>query len=159
MQPHTKYKTMPTQTVYDLMYEYRLLCAMDALGIKLDPGAKARLHGLERMLEGEGVPVEGSTSGRRSMPRLELRAKVRVSTPHGIVDARLRNLSGGGCSLTADAVVTFGDEILVSITSSDGRFDYVFPARVMWADRGLVGARFSGMPTRVVALGSTNRAA
>jgi hypothetical protein len=49
---------MPTQTVYDLMYEYRLLCAMDALGIKLDPGATARLHGLARMLEGEGVPVE-----------------------------------------------------------------------------------------------------
>lgn len=143
----------PTRSVYELMYEYRLLCAMDALGIKLDPGANARLFGLARMLEGEGLAGEGDADGRgrRAMPRLALRAKVRVSTPHGIADASLKNLSGGGCAIATSALGTRGDEILVSITSTDGRYDYVFPARVVWAGEGRLGARFSGMPTRVLA--------
>ena len=37
---------MALQNVYALLYEYRLLLAMHALGIKLDPGSQARLGGL-----------------------------------------------------------------------------------------------------------------
>jgi Tfp pilus assembly protein PilZ len=134
---------------------------MDALGIKLDPGAAARLSGLARMLEGEGVPVEGEGEGhpRRAMPRLELRAHARVSTSKGLFEGRLRNLSAGGCAIAAEASASVGEEILVSITSPDGRFDYVFPGRVMWATRGQIGMRFSGMPTRVVSSQASHRAA
>ena len=75
---------MALQNVYALLYEYRLLVAMNALGIKLDPGAQTRLLGLGRLLEGEGVPEQPSAdaAGRRAMTRLPLRVLVRVSTAH-----------------------------------------------------------------------------
>ena len=142
---------MALQNVYALLYEYRLLVAMNALGIKLDPGAQTRLLGLGRLLEGEGVPERPSfdAAGRRAMTRLPLRVLVRVSTAHGMADARLENLSGGGCSLVSPALSSCGDELLVSITAPDTDSEYVFPARVVWASDGRIGARFSGMPTRV----------
>lgn len=142
---------MALQNVYALLYEYRLLVAMHALGIKLDPGSQARLGGLGRLLEGARVPEQASADagGRRAMTRLPLHVRVRVSTAHGMADARLENLSGGGCSLASPALSSCGDEILVSITAPDTDAEYVFPARVVWARDGRMGARFSGMPTRV----------
>lgn len=132
--------------VLRLVYDYRLLLSMQAeFNLPLDGEQRARLDALWSMLEGE----DGRAS-RRVMVRFPYPARVSFSWPGGLSTADIVDLSGGGIALHAPVEVAEGTRVIVRVQAFDGAGEYVFPTRVVWAERGepaKIGLAFDGAPS------------
>jgi len=137
----------------DIIHDYQLLEARAGMGAPLYEEEEAARSGLLALLGGEAR----EDLGRRGLPRVLAPMSARFSQSRGFGVGHVRDLSGGGLSLTTTTPPSVGADLLVYLDDLDRGLRYVFPARVRWVHpappasgaRATLGASFSGMPSRV----------
>ena len=81
--------------------------------------------------------VNSSVSGKRSAKRARVLLAAKLDTPHGEMDARLRDLSSKGALVECNnRALTVGTEVVFKRGST------IVPARVAWVGGGRVGLEF-----------------
>ena len=135
-----------TTDVLELVYEYRLLLAMQQeLAITLDEGDRARLHSLWSMLEGKA----SERNGHRVMVRFPFPTRVRFTWQAGIGGGEIVNLSGGGVAVKATHSVDPNTPVILRVDALEGGAEFIFPCRVVWSRTGketTMGLAFDGAP-------------
>jgi len=77
-----------------------------------------------------------AAEGKRTAKRARVLLAARLQTPHGEVDARLRDLSSRGALVECNDVPPVGTEVVFA------RGKMVVPARIAWAGTNRVGLEF-----------------
>ena len=132
------------QTLLDAVYEYqRLLHRRKALGIALDPEDSARISALRRLLAGQAEGRPSTSPGQR----LEEPLPVHLTVPGGFRAGQLRSVSAGGMALVV-RVPRGVRRTVVQVSDASSGSEYVFPGRVVWSNRTVVGVSFDGPPSR-----------
>jgi hypothetical protein len=136
------------KTYLDIIHDFQLLEARARMGVPLYEEEEAERSGLWALLQGDS----SDPSGRRLLPRVLAPMQARFSQSRGFGSGRLRDLSGGGLSISTSRPPELDAELLVYLDDAVRGLRYVFPVRVIWrvtGPKGALGARFSGMPSRV----------
>ena len=81
--------------------------------------------------------MDGQATGQRRAKRARVLLACRLETPHGDIDARLRDLSQRGALVECREVPPVGAELVFS------RNTISVPARVAWAAANRVGLEFA----------------
>ena len=77
-----------------------------------------------------------AAEGKRTAKRARVLLAAKLQTPHGEVDARLRDLSSRGALVECHEALTVGTEVVFA------RGKIVVPARVAWTATNRVGLEF-----------------
>lgn len=144
----SRYETI-MKNLFEMIYEYQLLRGkQDRLDVPLDEEERARLSALSRLLTGE------PSSGRRTMPRAPVPARVVFTMPGGFESGEIKNISGSGLAIATAHPPAQGTRLVVRV--EDGGVEYLFPCRVVWrrvASNLGMGAVFDGVPSRASMFG------
>lgn len=141
---------------FEMVYEYQLLLAKEAkLAIPLDDEERTRLFGLERLLSGDAP----TRDPRRIMPRVASPLSVQFTLAGGFGAGQVLNASGGGLAFATSVLAPLGARTIVRLGLAASGLEYVFPCRVVWAQRephSALGVAFDGVPSRTLLLAGTS---
>jgi hypothetical protein len=84
--------------------------------------------------------------------RHDIRGPVQFTTPHGFGVGHVRDLGGGGLTVTTRKPLTPGQRTVVRLADPTGGREFVFPCKVIWSRLGsdpAMGLAFDGVPMRM----------
>ncbi|MDH5490997.1 MAG: PilZ domain-containing protein, partial [Myxococcales bacterium] len=85
---------------------------------------------------------------RREMPRSTKPFPISFLRADGFCFGLVADISGVGMKVRTPRPAEVGAEVLVHFPEIESGLEYVFPARVVWAQERSMGLRFSGVPIR-----------
>ncbi len=132
------------RSLLQLLYDYRLLLALQDAGVPLDDEEAHRFRSAQLLLRGEGLR---RAADRRAFPRLPYPRPAHLTCSGQFLLCRLADVSGGGVRLRCLDPRPVGEELLVHLADTATALEYTFPACVVWAKDTEMGLRFEGVPT------------
>ncbi len=132
------------RSLLQLLYDYRLLLALQEAGVPLDDEEAHRFRSAQLLLRGEGPRPAAE---RRAFPRLPFPLAAQLTCSGRFLLCRLLDVGGGGLRMRCLDPLPRGEDVLVHLTDATGPLEYTFPARVVWSKGHEMGLRFEGVPT------------
>lgn len=133
------------ESVFESVFEYQSLVARGPReGDVLTDDERSRAAGLRRLLAGE--LMEGRE--RRLSLRMETEAEVVFTVAGGFARGVVRDVSGSGMAILSAARLPLGARLLAAVRHADADADFLFPCRVVWRSREVLGVAFDGVPRR-----------
>ena len=127
----------------DTVYEYQLLRAKERMDIELGVEEKVRTRVLRQCLRGNFI-----NGRKRHCNRFDEPPTVYFTVAGGFGEGRLHDICGSGVAIASSANIAMGTRTVLRMRDEEQSAEYVFPARVVWRSKGIIGLGFDGAPSR-----------